>query len=55
MVRRNNPNNPNTSINVKRTTRNKLNKLRKYPGEYLDLVIVRLINCYKNGDKNVYR
>ena len=44
MTRPNNPNNPRTQINVKRTTRNKLNDLRKYPGEYLDSVIMRLIN-----------
>jgi len=44
MTRRNNPDNPRTQINVKRTTRDKLNKLRIYPREYLDSVIVRLIN-----------
>ena len=44
MTRPNNPNNPNTSIKVKRPTRDVLNKLRKYPGEYLDSVIMRLIN-----------
>lgn len=48
MTRRNNPDNPRTSINVKRTTRDGLNKLRKYPGEYLDLVINRLIKSYKD-------
>lgn len=47
MTRSNNPDNPNTSIKIKRTTRNKLNELRKYPREYLDLVIVRLIKSYK--------
>lgn len=47
MVRPNNPNNPNTSIKVKRPTRDVLNKLRKYPGEYLDSVIMRLIKSYK--------
>ena len=55
MTRHNNPDNPDTSIKVKRTTRNKLNKLRKYPTDYLDLVIVRLINNYENGDKNVHK
>ena len=43
MTRPNNPDNPKTQINVKRTTRDGLNKLREYPGEFLDLVIVRLI------------
>ena len=46
MPRTNNPNKQRTSINVKRTTRDKLNKLRKYPREYLDSVIVRLINKF---------
>lgn len=44
MTRPNNPDNLRTQINVKRTTRDKLNKLRRYPREYLDDVIVRLIN-----------
>ena len=44
MTRPNNPDNLRTQINVKRTTRDKLNKLRKYPREYLGLVINRLIN-----------
>lgn len=48
MTRRNKPNNPRTQINVKRTTRDKLNKLRKYPREYLDSVIMRLIDKEKN-------
>lgn len=48
MTRRNNPDNLRTSINVKRTTRDKLNKLKKIPEEYLDSVIVRLINKF-NG------
>jgi len=47
MTRRNNPDNLRTSINVKRTTRDKLNILRKYPREYLDLVINRLIKSYE--------
>ncbi len=44
MTRHNKPNNPRTQINVKRTTRNKLNILRKYPKEPLNSVIVRLID-----------
>ena len=44
MPRANNPDNLKTQINVKRTTRDKLNKLKKMPEEYLDSVIVRLIN-----------
>jgi len=51
MTRPNNPDNPDTSIKVKRTTRDGLNKLRRYPREYLDLVIVRLINNYKKKIK----
>ena len=47
MPRTNNPNKQKTSINVKRTTRDKLNKLREYPREYLDLVINRLIKSYE--------
>ena len=47
MTRPNNPDNLRTSINVKRTTRNKLNKLKKVKEEYLDSVIVRLINDNK--------
>ena len=43
MPRPNNPHNPRTTINVKRMTRDKLNRMRIYPMEYLDLVIVRLI------------
>lgn len=47
MPRTNNPNKQKTSINVLRTTRDKLNNLRNYPGEYLDLVINRLIKSYE--------
>ena len=47
MTRPNNPNKQRTSINVKRTTRDKLDKLREYPREYMDLVINRLIKSYE--------
>ncbi len=47
MPRSNKPNKLNTSITVKRTTRNELNKLKKLPEEYLDSVISRLIKSYK--------
>ena len=47
MTRHNNPNNPYTSIKVKRTTRDMLDELREYPKEYLDLVIMRLIKKVK--------
>lgn len=46
MTRPNNPDNLRTSINVKRTTRDKLNKLKNIPEEHLDSVIVRLINKF---------
>ena len=47
MTRPNNPDKPDTSIKVKRTTRDRLNGLREYPKEYLDLVISRLIKSYE--------
>ena len=49
MTRPNNPDNPKTQISVKRETRDRLNKLKNIPEEYLDSVIVRLIN--KNKEK----
>ena len=51
MTRTNNPDNLNTSINVKRTTRNKLNKLKTIPEEHLDSVINRLLKRINKGKK----
>jgi len=50
MTRPNKPENPRTSANIKRTTRNKLDNLREYPKEELDSVIMRLINNNKKGE-----
>jgi hypothetical protein len=47
MTHPNKPTNPKTTISVYKTTRNKLCKLKKVPEEYLDSVIVRLINKNK--------
>lgn len=47
MTRPNNPDNLRTSINIKRTTRDKLDKLKKIPEEYLDSTINRLIESYE--------
>lgn len=47
MPRINKPDNQKTQINVLRTTRDKLNKLRDYPREYLDSIINRLIKSYE--------
>ncbi len=46
MARTNKPDNPKTTINIKRTTRNKLNNLKIIPEEHLDNVINRLIEVY---------
>ena len=47
MMRPNNPHNKRTTISVKRETRDRLNKLKNVPEEYLDSVIVRLIDKNK--------
>lgn len=47
MPRTNNPDKQRTSINVLRTTRDKLNKLKKIPEEHLDSVVNRLIKSYE--------
>lgn len=44
MTRPNNPDNQKTQINVKRTTRDRLNKLKLVEEEFLDSVIMRLID-----------
>ncbi len=50
MTRPNNPDNLKTTVSIYKTTRNKLDKLRKYPKEYLNSVIVRLINENKKEE-----
>lgn len=47
MTRPNNPDNPRTQISVKRTTRDRLNKLKIVEEEFLDSVVKRLIESYE--------
>ncbi|KKM95378.1 hypothetical protein LCGC14_1188820 [marine sediment metagenome] len=53
MVRKNKPKNKNTTVVIKRTTRNRLNGLKKDKEDFLDLIINRLIDIYNDREVTV--